>query len=101
MSAVIAPLSVGWQLAIGLGAALFLLAAIEGAHLLIFPRRALRRLAVQYPARAVQSEPVPEAVQPLPQPAPKPLPVSSGAPRRWQRPERARPKSLRMRRPQG
>jgi hypothetical protein len=95
----LAQLPVGWQLAMGLGAGLLLLASLEGLHLLLFPRRVLNRLAGRYPAG--QAEPEPEIVQPRPQPMPISQAMqaaSSDAPRRWQRPERARPKSLAARR---
>jgi hypothetical protein len=48
VGAVLAQLSVAGQLAAILGAALLVLAALEGAHLLLFPRRVQKRLAGRY-----------------------------------------------------
>jgi hypothetical protein len=97
-----AQLSVGVQLAVVLGAGLLVLAVLEGAHLLLFPRRVQKRLSGRYPAAAQVPDPVPETFQPRPQAPPTLQPANADTPRRWQRPERARPKSFtaRMRRPQ-
>ena len=96
-------LSIGWQLAAVLGAALLALAMLEGLHLMLFPRRVLKRLALRYPDVVLdRAAPEPEVVRPRPQPIAKPQPVQvSGAPRRWQRPERQRPirSASRIRRP--
>jgi hypothetical protein len=42
-------LSIGWQLAVILVAGLLVLAMLEGLHLLLLPRRVLKRLARRYP----------------------------------------------------
>ena len=102
MGAAMAQLSIGWQLAAVLAAALLVLAILEGLHLLFFPRRVWKRLSVRYPPLNLAADSEAEVTPPRSQPAPKPQTLqASGAPRRWQRPERHRPKAFapRMRRP--
>ena len=103
VGAVMVQHSIGGQLAIVLGAALLALATLEGLHLMLFPRRVLRRLVGRYPDVVLdRAAPEPEVVQPRSLPAPKPqMAHISGAPRRWQRPERQRQTRFasRMRRP--